>query len=469
MHIIALNRVIKWLFLLIVINICLGIMWSDSTEQFSVFILYLMLYVNIVFIGLFFKTSRQSIDILEPYFVVIFLYTLYSWISALSEVSSEGVFISIMPIYYICLIVGIVGFMLGYRCNYTSSNIIRKITSFKLAISYPRFFKILLLLTIIFSLINYKYLMGIFNISNISSYAEALSSRAEYSDISGPILYLQQLSITLILMSLLFKSFVNRKLSVIAFIFFGIYAIIGVMGGGKSLVISFVTVFIIYYNYYVKRLRIFPVAIITALLLVFATMINHVRSTTNLLTMFNLAIDYATANPVLLLPISSGELVGPPRTLMDVANAIQTGSMNFSFGYTWLTDILIFIPRFIYPNRPLPTPELYVQLLRPMAPKGFGAGGFMPLDGYWAFGYIGVFVIMFIYGSLLAFVYRIVKTNIDNGAVLLIYAFGFFHLITIAIRTGFFGTVKGSIMFVLPFLIILFLSKKKNILEHGEM
>jgi hypothetical protein len=244
---------------------------------------------------------------------------------------------------------------------------------------------------------------------------------------------------------------------------FGFYSVVSIMTGGKSQVISFITVMLIYYNYNVRSLRISLVVVVTVPLLVFATMINHVRKTTDLSAMFQLAVDFVKDRPDLLLPINSGEFVGPPRMLMDVINAIHNGNMSFSFGHTWFTDILVFVPRFIYPNRPLPVPELFVQLLHPEAPKGYGYGGFMPLDGYWAFGYIGVVVIMFMYGAIVSIIYKIVRNNISNGVVLLIYSFAFFMLVTTAIRTGFFGTVKSSLMFVAPFLIILFLSRKKSV------
>jgi hypothetical protein len=235
------------------------------------------------------------------------------------------------------------------------------------------------------------------------------------------------------------------------------------MAGNKSNIISFVTVCLIYYNYYVKRIRIIPVIIIAAILLAFATMINHVRVTTDLSEMAHLATGYIKNDPALLLPMNSTELANPPKSLMYIIYAIQSGRMNFSFGRTWLADILVFIPRVIYPNRSLPTPELYMELFHPLLSKGTGYATFMPTDGYWAFGYAGVFVIMFIYGSMLSFVYRVVKTNIDNGAVVLIYAFAFFTLVTTAVRTGFFGTVKTSIMFLMPFLVILYLSRKRYV------
>lgn len=454
----------KWVLISIVLNMLLAIAVFSCTEHYAVLAFWFMIYINIVIYSLFTKHSDGKIDFLEPYYVVIALFSLYVWTSAFAEVYSNGKFLSILPIYYLCTILGIIGFIVGYRYRQNRNHNMKSIFLFTMNFSFNKFYRILFVFTIIFVILSYQSLINLFNLSNIRSYVEAAAlHRMVRTSASGVTEFLQEVSILFILGSLLIRSFVRKKLSIISTILFGIYAVIGIMSGGKSLVIQFVTLLLIYYNYNVKRISLKPIVICFLILLSFSTIINHVRSTTSIPVMAELAVDLYKTDLIYLTPLMNGELTGPPRTLMNVIKDIESEHMDYSFGFTtYIPDLISFIPRIIYPDRPLPGPENYMETFHPGAlQQGLGEGYSMLTEGYWAFGLIGVFIGMFLYGIIISVFYEILQRNLDNGVMIFVYALAFFPLITTATRTGLIGALKGTAMVIVPFLFIIYLSRNK--------
>lgn len=470
MYSILLKRNMKWCFLSIWLNIFLGIAALNFPEHYSDFTFWFMIYINIVIFGLMLKFSRQSIDVLEPFYAVIFLYTLYAWTAALAELyGGNGRFLSIMPIYYRCMIIGILAFMIGYGCiQHSKVCLIKGLNRYIFRFPFMLFYKILIFCAIALALFNYENLLNIFGIGNILPYTKTAGpSRMARTPVFAIVSYIGQVSIMLILGVLFIKSFVKKKLSIIGVIFFGVYAIVSIMAGGKSIIIMFVTVLLIYYNYSVKRIGFKPVVICALTLLVFSTLLSHVRVTTSIPDMIRLSVGYVNENYLYLTPLYCGEFTGPPRTLMNVIDATENGNMNFSFGSTFVADMAIFIPRIIYPDRPLPVPERYMEIFHPgQLAQGKGEGNFIPTEGYWAFGYIGVFMVMFAYGALVATFYNILRKNLDNGVVVFLYSLVYFPLITTGMRTGLIGSIKGTAMVVMPFFVIIFLSRM--VLKNGK-
>ncbi|MFZ3115583.1 MAG: O-antigen polymerase [Syntrophales bacterium] len=465
---VAIKRM-AWFFLSIILSSLLLILAYNSTEHYSKLAFWFMLYLNVVIFGLIIKTSHLEIDFLEPYYVVLFLFTLYIWTSALAEVINRGDRISIMPIYYQCAILGIFGFILGYQYIHCSKlDLVRSLVSFSPSIYHKKYYKIVLLSAIVFAIFNYKNLINIFNIGNISPYTEvAASNRVGRTESFGFVSYMQQLSILFILGSLFIKSFVQRKLSIGSTIVFGIYAVFEIMAGGKSVIIAFITLLLIYYNYIIRRLRFTPVFICTLLLLMFVTIFSVVRSTTSIPEMVKIASAHYEESLLFLTPLRNGEFIGPPRTLMNVIDSIQNGYMDFSFGSTYISELAIFIPKIFYSDRPLPMSERYMEIFHPGSlAEGMGEGSSMLTEGYWAFGHAGVFIAMFIYGAVVSIYYKILKRNLNNGVMIFIYYLAFFPLITTATRTGLIGAFKGTAMAVLPFFLILCLSIKHHKVGH---
>ena len=425
--------------------------------------LMLFIYFNIILIS--FKIRyRSSPDLLEPFLVFMAIYTCYCWFSGISMINKQVYSLSVMRTYFICVILGLLGFVLGYLGVFTSKNrIICKITSIK--VPYTNLFKIFLAFTICLVIINYHYVFQYFNLADIKPYTET-SIRGTRTAWSGALSYISEITLQLLLFTVLLRTFVRRKWSIFALFYLALVTLIAIKGGAKGEVIKVILILAIYINYYKRRLPTFKTLAVFLCLIMFITMYNHVRSTSSIVEMINLTVINVKSNPLNLIPTNGGELGGLSEILCDGIQAINTGMMTFTHGASWVNDLLVFIPSFMFNQRPLPMSEQYVKMFYPSDLLGTGRGWFILSDGYWAFGYVGVVLIMFLYGALLAIFYRHFKNNINNGAFVLVYSLVYLVLVGYATRTGFFGTIKASIMVLLPYILLFETSRiritKKN-------
>ena len=229
---------------------------------------------------------------------------------------------------------------------------------------------------------------------------------------------------------------------------FGLYEF---KAGSKGGVIYVLLLLSIYYHYQIKRLSVRWIISAVVLLIPLFSVYSHVRYTSSITQMLDIGLEVVKDNPIVLLPIAFGEFTGPPQTLVDLIEFTSNNINNFNFGFRWLMELLVFVPSFILSDRPLPSSELYMQLFRPDALSGAGEGWFIINDGYWAFGFVGVAIIMFLFGKILKLTYKFFLKNIDNTIVMFAYPYIYFVLVITSVRTGFFGSLKVSLMYFCSF------------------
>ena len=138
--------------------------------------------------------------------------------------------------------------------------------------------------------------------------------------------------------------------------------------------------------------------------------------------------------------------------------------MTYSYGKSYLTELLTFIPRAVYPDRPLPLSLQYMASFYPSEmEQGRGQGFFIPTEGYWAFGVGGVCLQMAAFGAILGALYRFFRANLNNGIIAFIYVMTWMPGIVSPIRTGLIGSVKATLMVAGPLLVIyLLLSARRR-------
>ena len=134
---------------------------------------------------------------------------------------------------------------------------------------------------------------------------------------------------------------------------------------------------------------------------------------------------------------------------------------SFNFGFSWLMEIFMFIPTFLWPGRPLPLPEQYVLTFFPDAPAGYGKGWFVLTDGYMAFGIFGVMLEMYYAGMVLALLYNYFMKRKDSYFLMLMYVFLLVFVFTM-IRGSFLGFIKNYPLAILPLIIIHHIFGKKK-------
>ena len=75
---------------------------------------------------------------------------------------------------------------------------------------------------------------------------------------------------------------------------------------------------------------------------------------------------------------------------MELITGIRAGRTSYTYGSSVITEFLVFIPRAVYPNRPLPLSERFVDIFYPgVREAGGGHGSFYLQEGYWALGVPG--------------------------------------------------------------------------------
>lgn len=438
----------------------------NNTVASSRFFLMFALYVGIAALGI---ALRGTDDVLEPFLVVIFLYSAYSWSAIWAvEISREEAFpVGVLLTYYLCIIVGLISFMLAYSYAVGGRRPFHRVT--RPLQSSRTFYYLCLATTLVVAVIKRNYLARTFDPRQIEAYSKAATpwrKEALVDPLSGLVGASEMFIVTLLLTCLLLPTFTKRKFGVLGFSLTGVWALLALKSGGKIIPLTLILAALIYRHYYVRPIRLRSIAVLGMLLYFPLTMLNNVRNTTSLTLMASNAAGLVREDPNILSPAKSGELVGPPFTLLKVIEAIDSGQLTYSYGKTDLDELLTFIPRAVYPARPQPLSLQYMASFYPSEmQKGQGFGFFVPTEGYWAFGVVGVCLQMAAYGAILGALYRFFRENLQNGIIVLIYVMVWFPLIVATIRTGLIGSVKGTLMTVGPLLVLYSL---QLLFSHGR-
>ena len=132
------------------------------------------------------------------------------------------------------------------------------------------------------------------------------------------------------------------------------------------------------------------------------------------------------------------------------------GETSYNYGFSLITDVLVWIPRLIYPNRPLPISEQFVEVFYPgVRDMGGGYGFFIIQEGYWAFGVVGVFISMAFFGWIVDGLYRQVLKFQRYDLTLFLYAAVYADVVMASIRSGIVGSFKAGMMHAFPFALVL--------------
>lgn len=315
------------------------------------------------------------------------------------------------------------------------------------------------------AILSFNNIISSFDFFHAKSYSEwALSSRVVIleSAASSPIVKVltQMGPVTLLLASGILLTF--KRQFILRFIGVGILAanlFTSLLSGGRGGVFGTLCAIAIFVHYRIKKIKapIMILGIFVSMLLLNG--IALVRSTAKLSEMYDIFTNATGGNITSLLNLSSsGELV-VGMNLMKLIEAISSGESKFNYGKGFVNDILCYVPRAIYPNRPLPLSERFVEDFYPgIRDKGGGYGLFFLQDGYWAFGLLGVLISMILYSWALSRIYLYVKNSFDSDFIVLIYAFMYFPLVISSPRSGLLLSFKAAAMNALPFLLVLMLS-----------
>ena len=230
-----------------------------------------------------------------------------------------------------------------------------------------------------------------------------------------------------------------------------------IVEGDRTSLIMIIISFAVILNYYHKKIGFFLVFIIGVSALAFLCLLNLLRVKSDIKSMMHI-LPYAI-NSLSLMHIN--EFINPCKTFLDYIFSISTDKIYFNFGYTWIVDILLYIPSFLFPNRPLPWAEQYMLDFYPGAPAGTGHGWFVLNDGYLSFGIFGILLEMIFVGYFISKINFMLLKKRSSPLYMIVYIFFLTQSFRV-IRDSFLITVKNCVMDVVPFLLIIYLVNMMN-------
>jgi oligosaccharide repeat unit polymerase len=219
----------------------------------------------------------------------------------------------------------------------------------------------------------------------------------------------------------------------------------------------------VYYHYRVRRFRLSHLLVGSALIYVLINAMALMRISSDPAEMIDALSGDIGRNSLSFLSLTrSGELL-TGTNLMRQIGGVRDGELKYSFGETVLDDILVFIPRPLYPERPLPSSEKFVDIFYPgVRETGGGYGFFILQEGHWVAGYFGVFVMMCGFGYLLYSVYWVFLSYKNSLAAVFSYALVFPTLCVFSVRSGVVGSLKAAVIALIPVMLLCALPPVRN-------
>lgn len=455
-------RLLGVYYILVIISCYLFIGFANykfDSINFSVF------YLLLVMPGLKAYIKKFGSDIFNPLFAFVIVFYLYTMGSGLfTEKYHEdtgGSYImddTISEFYFLCL-VSICFIILGMLSPYLKNkNTLSTATEKDASELNPIKMAIFAL---VFALPYFNRFITKFNFITALSYKEnALSSRIIFRDnldsglidtifVDGPI-FLLIASIIIVLFGKKYSVFYK----IISLIVLCCYLFTLFKSGLRGIAVNTLIIPLIYYHYKIKKIKITPLRLIyfTLIGLVFYASfraMETMRNSSNISEMVELFQEEFAADGWQIFALYSvGELlVGTNQ--MYLMQSLKEGAGNYTYGKSIINEFLVFIPRSIYPNRPLPLSEEYVHTFyKDTWDAGGGFGLYVTMEGYWTFGIIGVTVFCFVFGYVLQKIYyRLTSSNTTYHVFL--YTNFYTWAIVYATRSGMVSVFKSFIISVL--------------------
>lgn len=425
-------------------------LWAFAVYYFVLAAIFLKIYHR-----------RCSVDLLSPVIGLVVLLFMYSMASAI-DVETNGTtyygdYISSSSLiqYYIICLTGLAGLMLGIISVKPGQNGRRlKLPSNRSARLFIFTLALVLGAVCIFNIV------GFFNFADVKSYGDmALISRVErMQQASAGVkeVFTQNIPVAFILGSAVLLMFSRRPfLRLAGFAVVADYLLVNTLAGWRGLVIGAAVMLVSYYHYKVKPIKVRTGVMLGGVVYLFMNAMPVMRSSSDPLEMVSLLIDYFQKHGTKFLQLaSSGELI-VGENLLRLIEGIHRGETHFTYGWSVVTELLVFLPRVFFTERPLPLNEKFVEVFYPgVRQLGGGYGFFFLQEGYWAFGVLGVFLFMFFYGWLVQKIYLTFRRHFTSDLFALSYGGVYYAMVVSSVRNGILGAVKAALMNSLPFVVV---------------
>lgn len=233
------------------------------------------------------------------------------------------------------------------------------------------------------------------------------------------------------------------------------------LAGDRASAVVIIFAIVAFLNYFVYRVGVFLTLLMSLIGYAAFNLMSIMRNSSNIFTMTNLAIDYYRDNGLAMFSLGrSGELIAGSN-LLKIINEIDFGSASYLYGMNFIDSIMTFIPRAFYYERIGFGNERFVRDFYPdVYASGGGHGYFLPMDGFWDFGILGVVVLMFFYSSVCGWLYLNFKSKLNSTITCLLYSLFFSQGIIFAMRSGIYASIKQFLIYSFPVFVFYFVFSK---------
>ena len=192
---------------------------------------------------------------------------------------------------------------------------------------------------------------------------------------------------------------------------------------------------------------------IRAALYLFVNLITVARRTADPIQMLGYVVTYLTDVGASGLGLAaSGELV-TGANLHKLIEGLNSGLSDYMYGRNVINEILVFVPRVLYPDRPNSMAEEFVAQFYPgVLEAGGGYGFFILQEGYWMLGLPGILISMYLYGFGLERLYRWFLRNSHSTLATVLYAWVYSILVVSSVRGGIVSSLRAALFVAFPLL-----------------
>lgn len=460
-QVVLLNLIIGLLAILTFSNL---LSWSSNTYFFA----SLMLLSPTIYFY-----SKKGIDLFSPLYLFLAAFFLYSvaggkYIEINGTERTGGIIEKdTLSRYYFTCILALLSFAQGIIiARYKGFKKVR----FKAINQYLNpYYLIAFAITIALPFINRLY--SKFDFINAKPYrTNSLVSRLEFKEntaqgIIDVIFVIGPLSCIIFAITILFFS--KKSSVIIKFIslsIFGVAIFTALKSGLRGQIVSMALIPIIYYHYQVKKIKLGAGGMIMVLLsaitlYMFMRSLEVMRVQIEVQDFISFFLkEFDRVGWELFALSNVGELLTSTNQMV-LMQSISEGHTDLSYGATFLNDILSFIPRAIYPDRPLPLSEYFAfSFYHEFWKQGGGFGLFITMESFWAFGYLGVYFYFIAFGYILQQGY-IYLTHNSSKIRTFIYIQFFMVFVAYSTRSGILLSIKGFLMAILTFMLFVVLNQ----------
>lgn len=426
-----------------------------------VFIIFAAALILVIIFALYlhFYKSKEK-DYIDFFCVFSGSYALYSIVGTLDRVGEGTYGLRTSLIVYMSIVIGYICFATGYNIvsrKYrhvsfeTRGNIrINLIHSIHIDQSFKITDLIFGMLVLFFCIVNYESILNMIqNFGSGTSYVET-SARSARTALSGPMSLFASFFMLFFLGFPFVRVYKHREIRFLDIVIIVLQTSFSLTSGHRTSLLIIGIIFLGIYNYRVRHIKLTWLLAIAIVAMSAFVAIGHLRAANSISGMFNML---KGSNIGIIKATNTGEFYNTVGTFFTYVEAIGNGNYSFNYGYTWIVDLLVYIPYFLFPGRPLPWAEQHMLDFHPEAPAGSGLGWYVLNDGYMSFGEIGIIIEMFILGIFLANIYYFLRRRMDSPYIAYLYCMVLSSVFLLS-RGSFLGTIKTCFLEISPLILI---------------